>query len=73
MSALIERSSATRRSIAIETTDTAHYAATRRRLDAAQRRWLDANDFEAAPGSFVLLSDAAGSREIGRASCRERV
>ena len=34
MSALIERSSATRRSIAIETTDTAHYAATRRRLDA---------------------------------------
>ncbi len=60
MSALIERSSANRNSIAIETTDAAHYAATRRRLDAAQRRWLDANDFTAAAGTFVLLSSVAG-------------
>ena len=32
MSALIERQSGARHSIAIETTDAAHYAATRRRL-----------------------------------------
>jgi leucyl aminopeptidase len=60
MSALIERQSGTRHSIAIETTDAAHYAATRRRLTAAQRRWLADSGFEAAAGTFALLSDAAG-------------
>jgi leucyl aminopeptidase len=60
MSALIERQSGARHSIAIETTDAAHYAATRRRLSAAQRRWLSDSGFEAAPGSFALLSDTAG-------------
>ena len=40
MSTLIERQSGNRHSIAIETTDAAHYAACRRRLTAAQRRWL---------------------------------
>jgi leucyl aminopeptidase len=60
MSALIERQSGARHSIAIETTDAAHYAATRRRLSAAQRRWLSDSAFAATPGSFALLSDAAG-------------
>ena len=60
MSALIERQSGARHSIAIETTDAAHYAATRRRLSAAQRRWLGDSGFAAAPGSFALLSDPAG-------------
>ncbi|HZY34661.1 MAG TPA: leucyl aminopeptidase family protein, partial [Rhodanobacter sp.] len=60
MSALIERQPGTRHSIAIETTDAAHYAATRRRLTAAQRRWLADSGFEAAAGTFALLSDAAG-------------
>ncbi|MBT2145669.1 MULTISPECIES: leucyl aminopeptidase family protein [unclassified Rhodanobacter] len=60
MSALIERQPGTRRSIAIETTDAAHYAATRRRLTAAQRRWLADSGFEAAAGTFALLPDAAG-------------
>jgi leucyl aminopeptidase len=60
MSALIERQPGNRHSIAIETTDAAHYAATRRRLTAAQRRWLGDSGFEAAPGSFALLGDPAG-------------
>jgi len=60
MSALIERQSGKRQSIAIETIDAAHLAACRRRLSAAQRRWLDGNDFKAAPGSVVLLSDPSG-------------
>ena len=60
MSALIERQPGARHSIAIETTDTPHYAATRRRLSAAQRRWLSDSGFEAAPGTFALLADAAG-------------
>ncbi|HEY8682909.1 MAG TPA: leucyl aminopeptidase family protein, partial [Rhodanobacter sp.] len=38
----------------------AHLAATRRRLSAAQRRWLTDCGFEAAPGSFALLADAGG-------------
>ena len=60
MSALIERQSGGRQSIAIETTDTAHYAATRRRLSAAQRRWLADSGFEAAAGTFALVADPAG-------------
>ncbi|KQX95372.1 cytochrome C oxidase subunit II [Rhodanobacter sp. Root480] len=60
MSALIERQPGDRRSIAIETTDAAHLAATRRRLDASQRRWLADTGFDAAPGSFALLADASG-------------
>ncbi|MEO8999770.1 MAG: leucyl aminopeptidase family protein, partial [Rhodanobacter sp.] len=60
MPALIERQSGARHSIAIETTDTAHYAATRRRLSAAQRRWLSDSGFTAVPGSFALLSDPTG-------------
>jgi leucyl aminopeptidase len=60
MPALIERQPGNRRSIAIETTDAAHYAASRRRLTAAQRRWLADSGFEAAAGTFALLADAAG-------------
>ena len=60
MSALIERQPGARHSIAIETTDAAHYAATRRRLSAAQRRWLSDSGFEATAGTFALLSDPAG-------------
>jgi leucyl aminopeptidase len=60
MPALIERSAAPRHCIAVEATDAKHLAATRRRLSAAQRRWLDENRFDAAPGSFALLADANG-------------
>jgi leucyl aminopeptidase len=60
MSALIERQPGNRHSIAIETTDAAHYAASRRRLTTAQRRWLGDSGFEAAPGTFALLADASG-------------
>jgi leucyl aminopeptidase len=60
MSALIERQSGARHSIAIEATDAAHHAATRRRLTAAQRRWLTDSGFEAAAGTFALLADPGG-------------
>ncbi|WP_158881419.1 leucyl aminopeptidase family protein [Rhodanobacter sp. L36] len=60
MSALIERASADRRSIAIETTDAAHLAAARRRLTAAQRRWLGDSGFDASPGTFALIADSNG-------------
>ncbi|MEO7068318.1 MAG: leucyl aminopeptidase family protein [Rhodanobacter sp.] len=60
MSALIERQPGASRSVAIETTDVAHYAATRRRLTAAQRRWLTDSGFDANAGTFALLTDAAG-------------
>ena len=57
---MIERPSGNRHSIAVESTDAAHYAATRRRLTAAQRRWLADSGFAAAPGTFALLTDPAG-------------
>ena len=60
MSALIERKSGDRHSIAIETTDAQRLAATKRRLTAAQRQWLTAFGFEAAPGTFALLPDQNG-------------
>jgi leucyl aminopeptidase len=60
MSALIEPSSAPRQRIAVEATDSAHLAAARKRLDAAQRRWMDAHGFDAKPGSTLLLPDASG-------------
>jgi leucyl aminopeptidase len=63
MSALIERQPRDRHSVAIETTDIAHFAATRRRLTAAQRRWLSDSGFEAAAGTFALLTDANGKLE----------
>ncbi len=60
MSALIKRTSGTRRSVAVETVDGAHLDGCRRRLSAPQRRWLSDNGFTAAAGTFVLLTDAAG-------------
>ena len=59
MSALIERRPGQRHGIPVETTDAAHLAASRRRLDAAQRRWLGESGFDAAPGTFALVPDAA--------------
>ncbi len=58
MSALIERRPGQRHGIAIETTDAAHLAASRRRLTATQRRWLGESGFEATPGSFALVIPA---------------
>ena len=63
MSALIERQPGNRRSIAIETTSVVHLAATRKRLGAAQRRWLDSCGFDGLPGTFALLADASGKLE----------
>ncbi|MDE2156281.1 MAG: leucyl aminopeptidase family protein [Xanthomonadaceae bacterium] len=63
MSVLIERQSGDRHSIAIETTDAAHFVATRRRLTAAQRRWLGESGFQAAAGTFALLADSHGKLE----------
>ena len=60
MSALIEQRPGTRHSIAIETTDAAHFAATRRRLTAAQRRSMADNGFQPVAGRVALLHDAAG-------------
>ncbi len=60
MPALIERQPGDRRSIPIETTDSAHQAAAQRRLSAAQRRWLKDSGFNAQPGTWALLADASG-------------
>ncbi|RDI96851.1 leucyl aminopeptidase family protein [Dyella solisilvae] len=60
MSVLIERKTGDRQSIAIETTDIAHFTAAKRRLTAAQRQWLAAFGFEAAPGTFAMLPDEGG-------------
>ncbi len=60
MSALIERHAGDRHTVAIETTDPAHLAATRRRLSAAQRRCLAEVGFGAAAGAFALLHAANG-------------
>ena len=60
MPALTERHAGDRDSVAIETTDPAHLAATRRRLGAAQRRCLSEDGFHAAAGSLTLLHDASG-------------
>lgn len=60
MSVLLDHSAAPRHRIAIEATDARHLAAAKKRLDAAQRRWLEANGFDAKPGSAILLADAHG-------------
>ena len=57
---LIERKPGDRQTIALETTDTTHLAASKKRLSAAQRKWLEQTGFEAAPGSIALLPDANG-------------
>ena len=60
MSALFERSAGRQSLIPIEPTDASHLAATRKRLSAAQRHWLDDHAFDARPGSVALLADANG-------------
>ena len=60
MPALLDRSAAPRHRITIEATDARHLAGAKKRLDAAQRRWLEANGFDARPGSTLLLADAHG-------------
>jgi leucyl aminopeptidase len=63
MPALIERSTAPRQRTAIEAVDPGRLAAARRRLTAAQRRWLDVAGFDAAPGRVALVPDAGGRLE----------
>jgi leucyl aminopeptidase len=60
MSVLIERKAGERQSIAIETTDLSRFAATKRRLTAAQRQWLASSGFDAAPGTFAPVPDESG-------------
>ena len=60
---LIEHKTGDRQSIAIETTNAARLAATKKRLSAAQRRWLEQTGFEGAPGTFALVADASGKLE----------
>lgn len=60
MSALIEHRSNRHTPTLIEATDIAHLAAARKRLNAAQRSWLDENGFDAKPGSVCLMPDANG-------------
>ncbi len=61
MSALIERKSGDRRSIPVEAVTAASLSAARKRLTAAQKRWLDACAFTAAAGTHALLADANGT------------
>jgi len=60
MAALLDRSSAPRHLVPIEAVDGRHLPAARKRLDAAQRRWLDTHGFDARPGGAILLADAHG-------------
>jgi leucyl aminopeptidase len=60
MSALTELRSSRHAPTPIEATDATRLAATRKRLNVAQRNWLDSNGFDAKPGSVCLLSDANG-------------
>ncbi len=60
MPALTEHHADDRHSVAIETTDSTHLAATRRRLSAAQRRCLTESGFDAAAGTTRLLHDVNG-------------
>ncbi len=48
------------RVVPLETVDAAALPACRRRLSAAQRRWLDASGFDARTGAVALLPDARG-------------
>ncbi len=48
------------RVVPLETVDAAALPACRKRLSAAQRRWLDASGFDARSGTVALLPDARG-------------
>ncbi|RDS82753.1 leucyl aminopeptidase family protein [Dyella monticola] len=60
MPALIATPSGRRSATPIEATDATHLTATRKRLSAAQRSWLDETQFDAQPGSVRLIPDANG-------------
>jgi len=60
MPALITQRSNRRAATPIEATDVVHLGATRKRLNAAQRGWLEENGFDAKPGSMCLVPDANG-------------
>ncbi|HET7333151.1 leucyl aminopeptidase family protein [Dyella sp.] len=60
MSALITQRSNRRAPTPIEATDAVHLSTTRKRLNAAQRSWLEENGFDAKPGSVCLVPDANG-------------
>ncbi|HEX7342529.1 MAG TPA: leucyl aminopeptidase family protein [Rhodanobacteraceae bacterium] len=53
----------TTRAIHVECVDAGSLAACMRRLDAHQRRWLEASDFRPLPGRVLLLPDAHGKIE----------
>jgi leucyl aminopeptidase len=60
MSALTELRANRQNATPIEATDIARLSATRKRLSAAQRNWMDDSGFDARPGSVCLLADANG-------------
>lgn len=60
MSALTELRSNRHAPTLIEATDPIHLGATRKRLNAAQRSWLDESGFDGTPGSVCSLPDANG-------------
>lgn len=60
MSALTELRSNRHAPALIEATDPIHLGATRKRLNAAQRSWLDESGFDGTPGSVCSLPDANG-------------
>ena len=60
MPALIELRASRHAPTPVEATDAVQLSATRKRLSAAQRSWLDQNSFDASPGSVCLLADAQG-------------
>jgi leucyl aminopeptidase len=62
MDALVAATARARAS-AIECVDEKSLAALKRRLDARQRRWLDASGFRPRPGRIALLPDAEGALE----------
>lgn len=49
--------------VAVEAVDHRHFAACKRRLSAAGRRWLDASGFEPRRGAVALLPGAKGQLE----------
>jgi len=62
MHGLVE-SSRSGRSVPLIAADSVALPAARRALGAVAERWLDANDFRGAPGSFCLIPDARGQAQ----------
>ena len=60
MPALIAQASGRRAATPIEATDVTHLSSLRKRLQAAQRNWLDESGFDGKPGSVCLVPDANG-------------